>query len=124
MMLLLDMNISPKLVDLLLHQGLEVKHWYGIGKPDATDTEIMAYAKDNDCIVVTYDLDFSAILAITQSKKPSVIQIRKQGLQLSSLAELLANTTRHWEAELERGAILSLDARREKIRLLPLANMQ
>jgi len=36
----------------------------------------MAYAKDLDWVVLTYDLDFSAILAATQGQKPSVVQIR------------------------------------------------
>ena len=120
MILLLDMNISPKLVDLLFQQQIEARHWYKIGKPDASDAEIMSYAKDNNCIVVTYDLDFSAILSTTQVKKPSVVQIRKQGLELHSLAELLSIAVRHWARELESGAILTLDARRGRIRLLPL----
>jgi len=36
----------------------------------------MAYASANDSVVLTHDLDFSAILAATHGKKPSVVQIR------------------------------------------------
>lgn len=120
MILLLDMNISPNLVDLLHCQQIDARHWRELGKYDATDVEIMSYARDNNCIVVTYDLDFSAILSVTQVRKPSIVQIRKQGLYLPLLAELLSAAVRHWAAELENGAILTLDSKRGRVRLLPL----
>ena len=80
MILLLDMNISPRLVNLLLARQVKTIHWINIGKPDASDMEIIDYAKKQNCILVTYDLDFSTILSVTQAKKPSVIQIRKLGM--------------------------------------------
>ena len=43
---------------------------------DAADIKIMAYAAEHGNIVLTHDLDFSAILAVTQGTKPSVVQIR------------------------------------------------
>ena len=36
----------------------------------------MAFAGANGCVVLTHDLDFGAILAATQGRKPSVVQIR------------------------------------------------
>ena len=120
MTLLFDMNISPRLVDLLQMQGIASMHWVAIGKSNASDAEIMDYAFQNDCIVVTYDLDFSTILSITQAKKPSVIQIRKHALELSMLAELLILAMSHWHHELDRGAVLSLDTKQGRVRLLPL----
>jgi len=80
----------------------------------------MEYAKKSGSVVVTYDLDFTAILSNTKGGKPSVIQIRKQGLQLETLAGLLIATVSQWSDELEKGAILSLDAKRVRVRLLPL----
>jgi len=120
MNLILDMNISPKLVTLLSQKKIDSQHWCTIGKSDAKDSEIMEYAKKSDSIVVTYDLDFTAILSHTKGGKPSVIQIRKQGLQLEVLAELLAAAASQWKTELDKGAILSLDTKRIRVRLLPL----
>ena len=76
MIFLLDMNLSPRLVSILSEAGLETLHWSSVGPPGAADAAIMAYAKDLDWVVLTYDLDFSAILAATQGQKPSVVQIR------------------------------------------------
>ena len=120
MTLLLDMNLSPKLVSILANLQVDAKHWYTVGNPTATDAEIMTYATDNNCIVVTYDLDFTALLCATQNQKPSVIQIRKQGMDIDVLADLLSTSVRQWGVELSKGAILTIDAKKLRVRLLPL----
>jgi predicted nuclease of predicted toxin-antitoxin system len=62
----------------LLDAGCEAVHWSIVGKADATDSEIMAFAAANDYVVLTNNLDFAAILASTHHKKPSVVQIRAE----------------------------------------------
>jgi hypothetical protein len=57
----LDMNLSPQWVDRLNAVGVSAVHWSTIGKVDAPDAEVMAYAATHVYIVVTHDLDFSAI---------------------------------------------------------------
>ena len=123
MKLILDMNISPKLVNLLIQRNINAKHWCMVGENDAKDSEIFAYAKENDCIIVTSDLDFTTILSVSQAKKPSIIQIRKQNLHLATLAEALSVLVNRWENELQSGAILTLDMNKDRIRLLPLRNV-
>ena len=120
MTLLLDMNLSPKLVSILAKLQVDAMHWHSVGNPTASDTEIMTYAEVNNCVVVTYDLDFTALLCATQTQKPSVIQIRKQGIDLVILADLLATSLRQWGDDLSKGAILTLDAKKLRVRLLPL----
>ena len=58
---LLDMNLPPKWSELLSENGIESMHWHKIGAPDASDIEIMEYARNNDYIVLTCDLDFSTV---------------------------------------------------------------
>jgi len=55
---LLDMNLPPKLARFLTEKGIESVHWFSIGAPDASDKEIMAYARNNGYIVMSCDLDF------------------------------------------------------------------
>jgi predicted nuclease of predicted toxin-antitoxin system len=76
MKLLLDMNIAPRWARFLAEAGIQAVHWSSVGSADAPDSEIMAYARANDCVILTQDLDFTALLAITQGRKPSVAQIR------------------------------------------------
>ena len=120
MKLLIDMNLTPKLADLLTSRGIESAHWYGIGAADAADTEIMRYALQHGYVVVTCDLDFSAILSATQGIKPSVIKVRIQNIPWSDLADIVVQSVRQSATELEAGAILTIDARKSRVRLLPL----
>lgn len=66
MTLLVDMNLSPRLAALLVEAGFPATHWSEIGPVDAADTEIMTYAKAHDFVVLTHDLDYSAIPAATK----------------------------------------------------------
>ena len=76
MKLLIDMNLSPRWVGFLADEGIIAAHWSDIGAKDAPDSEIMAYAKAEDYVVLTHDLDFGAILAATQGDKPSSCVMR------------------------------------------------
>ena len=70
MKLLIDMNLSPRWVNILVDAGFEAVHWSTIGRSNAPDTEIMAFAKANAYVVLTHDLDFGAILAPRTAKNP------------------------------------------------------
>ena len=70
---LIKHNFSPRWVPFLLDAAHEAVHWSTVGKAEATDSEIMAFAAVNDYVVLTNDLDFAAILASTHHKKPSVV---------------------------------------------------
>ncbi len=59
MKLLIDMNLSPRWVSVLGDAGIDSVHWSALGAHDATDSQIMAYARANDYVVLTHDLDFS-----------------------------------------------------------------
>ena len=120
MKILIDMNLSPILAKMLNDMGIESVHWYKIGTPDAKDTEIMAYAKEHDYIVLTCDLDFSAILSTTHGHKPSVVLMRSHGFSIEKAAEFISSSIIQCSAELKKGAILTIDANRARMRLLPL----
>jgi predicted nuclease of predicted toxin-antitoxin system len=120
MKLLIDMNLSPKWSEALVIAGFEAVHWSIIGRGDADDAEIMAYAAAQDAIVLTNDLDFGAILAVTGGEKPSVIQIRAETLDPDTIGPRVIAAVRQMAAELRRGALLSIDTSRTRIRVLPL----
>jgi len=62
------MNLSPRWVSVLGNSSIEAAHWSSLGARNAPDSEIMAYAKANDYVVLTHDLDFGAILAVTHAR--------------------------------------------------------
>jgi predicted nuclease of predicted toxin-antitoxin system len=120
MNLLIDMNLPPGLAKILTDMGLNSIHWYAIGPPNASDQEIMAYARDSNYIVVTHDLDFGAILSATHGKKPSVVQIRTKKIKADEIAAMLHAALLESESELKEGAILTIDVKKARLRLLPL----
>jgi predicted nuclease of predicted toxin-antitoxin system len=120
MKLVIDMNLSPRWVKLLNDAGVQAVHWASIGKGNAPDSEIMAYAALNNCVVLTHDLDFGAILAATHGKKPSVVQIRAEDVSPDVIETRVIAALKQMEVELEAGALLTVDSARTRLRLLPL----
>ena len=120
MNVLLDMNIPLKYAPLLAQRGVIPYRWSDIGAPNATDTAIMTYARENNFVVLTCDLDFSTILAVTHELKPSVAQIRASVLYAERAADLISSALLQYTNELEKGAILSIDLKGARIRLLPI----
>jgi predicted nuclease of predicted toxin-antitoxin system len=119
MKLLVDMNLSPGWVKLLRDAGREADHWSHIGRPNAADSEVMAYAAARAFVVLTHDLDFGAILAVTRGEKPSVVQIRNQDVAVEGLGQTVVAALRLLAGELERGALLTIESDRTRVRLLP-----
>lgn len=120
MKLLVDMNLSPRWIGLLVDAGIEAAHWSTLGANNAPDTEIMAYASTNGYVVLTHDLDFSAILAATHGEKPSVVQIRADDVSPDVIGLQVITALRQMTSELEDGALLTIDPNRTRMRLLPL----
>ncbi|MCK6450316.1 MAG: DUF5615 family PIN-like protein [Alphaproteobacteria bacterium] len=120
MKLLVDMNLSPRWAAVLAEAGFEAVHWSTIGAPDAPDREVMAFAKSHDLVVLTHDLDFGAILAVTQGRKPSVVQIRSQNLSPDLIGRAVTDALRQMIEELRSGALLTIEPGQARLRLLPL----
>lgn len=80
----------------------------------------MDWARANDYIVFTHDLDFGALLALTQAKSPSVIQVRTQDVTPAHLENKVIEVMRKNEALLEAKALIVLDEGRSRVRILPL----
>jgi len=120
MKLLVDMNLPPRWVAIFSSAGYESVHWSLVGAPTASDREIMSWARANGYLVFTHDLDFSALLAATQEKGPSVIQVRTQNILPEAIGNLVINALRQFQDELEQGAVITLDPVRARVRILPL----
>jgi predicted nuclease of predicted toxin-antitoxin system len=118
--LLVDMNLSPSWVDRLARHGFEAVHWSTIGAATAPDHEILAWADQHGSVLVTNDLDFSAILAAGVADGPSVVQIRTQDLLSDAAITIVAKALEAHRDDIERGALLSIDEAGTRVRVLPL----
>ena len=120
MKIVLDMNIPPIWVQFLNDAGHDAIHWSNIGNIRAEDTEIMEWARINKHIVFTHDLDFGSLLYATGAKAPSVIQLRVENILPSSVGNELLETLKIAAEELNNGALITIDPRRQRMRILPL----
>lgn len=120
MKFLLDMNISPLWIEVLKSNGWETVHWSQVGDPRAPDRDVLKWAKDNGYVLFTHDLDFGSILAASGDSGPSVIQIRIHNALPDSAGELLVKTVKEHRENLTTGALISIDAVRQRLRILPL----
>ena len=116
--MVIDMNLSPTWVDVFEQQGWEAVHWSTVGDPRAPDRVIMDWARANDYVVFTHDLDFGILLATTRAQGPSVIQVRTQNILPQHLAERLDRLLSQYELELAQGALITVDEIRSRLRIL------
>ena len=121
MKVLVDMNLSPRWVGFLADAGFEAIHWSEVGAGNASDSEVMGWAAESGYVVLTADLDFGAILAATQRRGPSVVLLRSENLAPDVAGNMVLAAIRQAVQELADGAILSIDANRARLRILPLS---
>jgi predicted nuclease of predicted toxin-antitoxin system len=66
-------------------------------------------------------MDFSAILAATQARGPSVVQIRAQNLDPRVLGDRVVKAVRQQTSALQAGALLAVRDDVWQVRILPLS---
>lgn len=118
--ILLDQGLSPGAAPLLREIGFDAIHVREIGKRDADDVDILAYASQSNRTLITLDHDFPQILALTSAARPSVVLIRRQGLRALELADLIVLAWKDHEAAIGNGCVLKVGARGFRVHALPL----
>ena len=114
------MPLSPNLASWLRELGHEAVHATEVGMHCAPDTEIMAVAKEQQRTVITVDLDYPQLLAISRDIEPSVILFRSGSWSdadiVSRMGDVLAALS---EYELASSVIV-VDRERIRRRRLPI----
>lgn len=80
----------------------------------------MSHARDGGYVLLTSDLDFGTILAVTHGEKPSVVQLRADNLSHENIGKQVIDALRQLAIELEGGALVTVDTERTRLRILPL----
>src|SRR5215468_5942159 len=118
--LVVDMNLSVEWVAELARHGWSAVHWSTVGDPSAQDSVIMAWALANGYVVFTHDLDFGTMLALTHATGPSVLQVRGQDVLPEHLEAVVVAAIQQHEADLAAGALVVVDEKRRRVRILPI----
>jgi predicted nuclease of predicted toxin-antitoxin system len=120
MKILIDMNLSPSWEKYLVEAGFDCIHWSNVGKGSEPDLFLFEYAKKNNYLILTHDLDFGAILAHSGEDGPSVVQIRSNNITPEFYGKKLVSAIKQAEIFLQEGALVVIDEGRSRIRVLPL----
>ena len=120
MKFLLDQGLPRSAVQYLQDAGQEAEHTGDLGLARASDEKIIEEARSRDCVVVTLDSDFHALLALSNASSPSVIRIRIEGLKGNAVARIILQVINVAENDLSAGAAISVTERRVAVRRLPL----
>lgn len=120
MKIVIDACMSPAWIACLAEGGHDAVHWSTLGDPRAKDRTVMAWAVREGRIVLTNDLDFGAILAATGATSPSVLQIRTEDVLPDTCGARVLAAPRRFGTEIELGALISVDARTDRARILPI----
>ncbi len=118
MRIVIDMNLSSEWVPALAGVGIEAIHWSSIGDEASSDEEIMAWAQENDAIILTRDLDFGAIVTLLGLRSPSVVQIRIRQVDHVTHAGRLKRVLTLQSERLARGAVVTVESERVLVRRL------
>ena len=118
--ILVDMNLSPQWVPVLQKHGWTAVHWSTVGDPGAIDKDIMDWARDQQYVVLTHDLDFGTMLALSHDAGPSVLQVRAEDTLPDFLEGLVVAALNQHQADLSFGALVVVDDSRSPVRVLPI----
>jgi predicted nuclease of predicted toxin-antitoxin system len=87
---------------------------------NSKDKEVLAYARDNNKILITQDLDFSMLLAVGGYNKPSVINLRLKKANPDDVTERIMEVVSAMAKELGEGVVISVDESTARYRNLPI----
>jgi len=120
MKFLADMGISLRVVDWLRQQGHDTVHLRDLGLQRLADAEVFKRAADEGRVILTFDLDFGEILALSGNQIVSVVIFRLRNTTTPFVIQRLEVVLLDASTALAAGAIVIVEDFRIRIRRLPL----
>ncbi|MEE9604839.1 MAG: DUF5615 family PIN-like protein [Candidatus Scalindua sp.] len=122
MKFLADMGVAWRIVKWLRQHNHDAVHLRELNLHRMPDDKIFDKAKHEGRIILTFDLDFGEIAAASGKKIPSVITFRLRNTRTPHVIERLEKVLNDSSETLEKGAIISVEESRHRIRLLPISS--
>lgn len=97
MKLLLDQNLSHRLIQALRQEYPDSLHVREVGLKDAADVEVWKYASEHGFTIVTKDADFHQ-RSFLYGHPPKVVWIRSRNCSTALIEDLLRRHRREIEA--------------------------
>ena len=114
------MGLDVRVVEWLRRRGHDAKHLRDEGRQRSPNGEIFAKAAAENRVVLTVDLDFGEIAALSKGRKTSVILFRLHNTRTPHVIGRLARALADCTDALEKGAVVVVEESRQRVRLLPI----
>ena len=85
------------------------------------DRTIVERAAQDQRIILTQDLDMTAIIALSRRQYPSLVTLRLSSVRIEFVNTVLQRTLPVLEHDLQQGALVTIEDSRIRLRRLPLA---
>jgi predicted nuclease of predicted toxin-antitoxin system len=117
---LADMNISPKTVESLQQQGWNIIRVSDILPANTPDYIILEFARNNGKVIITQDLDFSTMIALSGYNYPGLITVRLLDSDPDIVTKRLLEVLPNISYNLLEGCIVTIEEINVRIRRLPI----
>jgi len=120
MRFLADMGVSWRVVQWLRENGHDASHLREQDLHRLSNGGIFSKAADEQRIILTWDLDFTEIVALSGTGIVSTVVFRLLNTRSANVIRRLARVLAESTQALEDGAIISVEESRHRVRLLPI----
>ena len=122
MKFLIDMNISPRTVQMLVDAGYDAIRVPRVLPANASDREILRWAGSHGYVIITQDMDFSSLIALQGGTEPSLLNVRLTSGDPVQIGERLLKIMPHIARDLNSGACITIDNTEVRVRNLPISS--
>jgi len=116
---LADMGVHVRAVEWLRDKGHDAKHLRDEGLQRLPNGEIFEKAITEGRVILTFDLDFGEIAALSGGRTASVILFRLRNTRAVNVIARLAAVLEDSTGALETGAVVLVEESRHRVRRLP-----
>ncbi len=115
-----DVHISPLTVAALKRQGYDIGRSTDFLPANAADIEILEFARVENRIVLTQDLDFSMLVALSNYEQPNLITLRLSSAKPDVVTQKLLEVLPNLNQDLIEGSAITIDDNSIRVRKLPI----
>lgn len=119
MKFLLDMGLAQSSAHHLRTHGHDAVHLRDQGLQRLPDHGIVHKAIAEGRVILTHDLDFGRIVALSHNRVPSAITFRLADMRAANINRHLDNILTQFAGKLEQGALISVTDQAIRVRGLP-----
>lgn len=119
MRFLVDMNLSPGVAAELRRKGHDAVHLGEAGLATLADASVFLKAAEENRVIVTFDLDFGEIVALSAKPGPGVMLLRLRSARPAAVIARLETAIERTGPALEQGAVVIVEDRRIRTRRFP-----